>query len=65
MLATAPSSLLSGVGAVPGAAAVRMLAERGEVREALGVEAREVAGLFSWERIAGETAGFYGELVEP
>jgi hypothetical protein len=30
---------------------------------ALGAGARELAGLFSWERIAGETAAFYESLM--
>lgn len=38
------------------------LLEDGALRERLGAAAQETAALFSWERIAAETAAFFAEL---
>lgn len=46
------------------AEAIGRLEEDGGMRMVLGAGARELAGLFTWERIAGETAEFYETLKE-
>ncbi|MCC6606376.1 MAG: glycosyltransferase family 4 protein [Anaerolineae bacterium] len=68
---TAPSPLISGencclvpvgnAGAL--ATAVQTLADDAALRQKLGLGAAELAGQFSWEKIAAETAAFYQLLL--
>jgi glycosyltransferase involved in cell wall biosynthesis len=45
------------------AEAIRRLEEDESARIALAAGAKQLGGMFTWERIAGETVGFLGELV--
>lgn len=47
------------------AEAVRRLASDGALRDALGAGASELAGRFTWDRIAAQTLDFYTEILSP
>jgi glycosyltransferase involved in cell wall biosynthesis len=44
-------------------AAIRELASDSALRERLRVNARKLAGLFTWDRIAAQTAAFYQDVI--
>jgi glycosyltransferase involved in cell wall biosynthesis len=57
--------LLFGAGGGCGsiATAVQTLADDAALRQKLGLGAAELAGQFSWKKIAAETAAFYQTLL--